>query len=177
MSAVAKRYTPALFSAAREADALDRVYEDAQALSALLDSSPEFASFLSHPLIPAVKRDEVLTALFKGKLHEVTLVFLRLLARKERLRDLPDILLEIERSMDEERGIVNVSLRSAEKFLAKQETDLNQKLADRLGKSIRLHSEVDESLIGGFLIQMGDRIEDYSLAAKLKTFKQNVINA
>ena len=177
MSLVAKRYSPALVDAAREEGVLDAVLADVGKLRELISTSPEFVAFLEHPLIPVEKQEETLVALFEGKLQPVTLHFLRLLAQKERLGDLSDILVAFEAAMDEENGILNVRVTAAEKLLARQETDLQDKLSKRTGKTIRLHSGVDESLIGGFLVQIGDGIEDYSLAAKLATFKRNVINA
>lgn len=163
--------------AARDASALDAVEADAKALADLADASEEFAAFLDHPRIPAEKREEVLNALFSEKLQPVTLDFLRLLSQKERLGSLAEILAVFQAAMDAEKGVVTVRVRSAEKLLQRQEADLTAKLAERLGKTIRLETEVDPGLIGGFLVKMGDTIEDYSLATKLETFKRNVINA
>lgn len=177
MSAVAKRYSQALFASAQEADGVDKVDADIRALQQLLEQSGEFRHFVAHPLIPVPKREAVLSSLFKDKLQERTLSFLLLLARKDRLNVLPDILAAAREVVDAHKGLVTVRVTSAEKLLVRQEKDLEKKLADRLGKTINLQTGVDEALIGGFLIQIGDRIEDYSLATKLEIFKQHVINA
>lgn len=177
MSTVAKRYSPALLEVAREQGVLEGVAADVQALAALTDSSPEFASFLSNPLLPPGKQTEIVEALFGGKLNALTMNFLRLLIHQSRLDRLPDILAELSASLDGEREILEVALRTAEKFTAVQEKTLTEKLSARTGKSVRLVEEVDPGLIGGFLFRIGDEIEDYSLIAKLNRFKQNIINA
>ena len=177
MSAVANRYSQALFEAALDAGAVEKVDGDIRALQSLLEASGEFRGFVAHPLIPTPKREEVLKAMFSGKLQETTLGFLCLLARKERLDALPEILQALRRKVDAHQSLVTVRVVSADKLLVRQEKELEKKLADRLGKNVVLQTEVDPDLLGGFLIQIGDRIEDYSLATKLKLFKQHVINA
>lgn len=177
MSSVAKRYTPALLDVARESGELDALQADVKALSSLLEASPEFGTFLRDPVIPSEKQSEILDALFATSGSPVMLTFLKLLVRQGRLANLPDILEEVSASMDDEKNVMEVSLRTAVKFTKAQISALTEKLESRWGKSIRLTEEVDESLIGGFLIRTGDLIEDHSLLAKLTRFKQNIINA
>lgn len=177
MSTVAKRYTPALMDVAREAGVLDTVLADARGLRELLESSRDFPEFVSNPLIPAEQQQSILGSLFEGKVNELTLNFLRLLAEKERLTALPDVLAEVERAMDGEHGVLDVQVRTAVALSAAQEKALSEKLHARTGKTVRLRQEVDSSLLGGFLLRIGDQIEDYSLAAKLQRFQQNILNA
>jgi F-type H+-transporting ATPase subunit delta len=177
MSSVAKRYTPALLDVAREAGELDAVQADVQALTSLLEASPEFLGFIRDPLLPAEKRSAVLEALFAKSGAPVMVTFLKLLARQDRLADLPEILAEVSASLDAEKNVLEVSLKTAAKFTKAQISTLTEKLEARWGKTVRLTEEVDESLIGGFLIRTGDLIEDHSLLAKLNRFKQNIINA
>jgi F-type H+-transporting ATPase subunit delta len=177
MSTVAKRYAPALLDVARESGDLEAVLEDVNALSSLIASSPEFSAFLQDPLIPADKQDRVIDALFETKLSPVTVTFLRLLVRQDRLAALPEILDGLAAMLDDQRDILEVSVRTAVSFTAAQASTLKEKLQAKFGKTIRLSEEVDESLLGGFLIRTGDLIEDYSLLAKLARFKQNIINA
>lgn len=177
MSTVAKRYAPALLDVARESGDLEAVLADVNALSSLIASSPEFVAFLRDPLVPAEKSNRVIDALFEKKLSAVTLTFLRLLVRQDRLAVLPEILDRLATMLDAEQEILEVSLRTAVSFTEAQAETLKEKLQAKFGKTIRLSEEVDESLLGGFLIRTGDLIEDYSLLAKLTRFKQNIINA
>jgi F-type H+-transporting ATPase subunit delta len=177
MSAVAKRYAVALVSLASEEASLDAVSSDLDHLADLLETSEAFRSFVQHPLIPPEAQTRSLEALFKGKCDRLTLNLLLLLVRRERLAVLPDILDQARELIQAENGVLPVDVVSAEPFLKRQEEELVQKLAARTGKTIELTVDVDESLLGGFRLRMGDVVEDYSIATKLETFKQNIINA
>ena len=177
MSAVAKRYAVALVSLASEASSLDAVASDLDHLADLLESSDDFRSFIQHPLIPPEAQTKSLEALFKGKCDKLSMNLLLLLVRRERLAALPDIVDQARAMIREEKGVLPVEVVSAEPFLKRQEDELAKKLAARTGKTIDLTVTVDESLLGGFRLRMGDRVEDYSIATKLETFKQNIINA
>jgi F-type H+-transporting ATPase subunit delta len=70
-----------------------------------------------------------------------------------------------------------VKITAAHELSDQQLTAMKQKLGDRYGKKIEAKVSVDPSLIGGFKIQVGDQIQDYSIATKLDKFEQGVIKA
>jgi F-type H+-transporting ATPase subunit delta len=177
MSSVANRYASALLDAADSDGVLDAVERDVSSLRSLLHGSPEFAAFVANPLVPADKQAETLEALFQGKLSDLGLRFLMLLASRARLSDTEAILDCAFERLRERRGILPVSVVAAQALTPAQETALQEKLAARSGKTVLLDCSVDESLLGGFRLKIGDVVEDHSLATKLETFKRNVINA
>ena len=177
MSAANKRYADALLSSVNSAGELDAVGSDIAGLLELLSSSEEFEAFLQHPLIPAEQQDACLDKLFKGKLDAATLKFLHLLVQRERLGDLEGILEQALDAWREAKGILPVSVVSADPLTSEQESALSKKLSDRTGKTIELTTKTDADLIGGFQLHFQGIVEDYSLAAKLETFKRNVLNA
>ncbi len=177
MSAVAKRYAVALIATAREEGKLDAVASDMDRLADLLEASEAFRSFVQHPLISQVDQRTSLENLFKRGSQPLTMNLLYLLVERERLSVLSDIVEQARVLVREEKGILPVEVISAEPFLKRQEEELIQKLSARTGKTIDLTVTVDESLLGGFRLRMGDLVEDYSIVTKLETFKQNVINA
>lgn len=177
MSTVAKRYAVAWVSSAVDQGSLDAVESDLQRLAELLHASREFLEFVCNPLIPLDARTKSLEAMFKGKSDPLTLNLLVLLARRERLALLPEVVERAREWVRAEKGILPVQVTSAEPFLKRQEEALTQKLASRTGKTIQLTVRVNADLLGGFRLRMGDKVEDYSLATKLDTFKQNILNA
>lgn len=177
MASAANRYASAFLDVASESNVLDAVGADLVQLDRLLRESAEFESFVAHPLIAPEDQIRTIEALFGKGANPLTVKFLRLLAKQGRLADLSDIVKEAMEEWREKMGILPVVVVSAEKFLARQEEALVKKLGERTGKKIELSCLVDESLIGGFRIKIGDQVEDHSLAAKLETFKRNVINA
>lgn len=177
MSRAASRYAPALLSAARDAGLADAVERDLSVLRNLIADSPELADFLAHPLIPSATQQETLDRLFAGKLQPLTLQFLKLLAEKGRLADTAAVVEEAWNRLREARGVLCVGVVTAVPLTPAQEKALSEKLAARTGKTIEMSVTVDPALIGGFRLRIGDRVEDYSLATKLETFKQRIINA
>jgi len=142
-----------------------------------VSASPELSAFLSNPLVGESERLSTLEALFQGKVQPLTWNLLALLVQRERLAELPSILDLAKARLRELQGILPVSVVSAEPMLKRQQDELKSKLSARTGKTIELTCSDDSSLIGGFRLQLGDLVEDYSLSTKLETFKQNVLNA
>jgi len=177
MSVVAKRYAEAYLSFARDHDALDRVGEDISNLIGLIEVSEELADFFTNPLISSEDQSSCLKSLFEGTLHEVSYKFLILLVQKERLAELEDILSMARQFWRDLQGVLPVSVTSAEEFTGDQRQALEKKLAERTGKTIEPTYSIQSDLIGGFQLSFQGVVEDYSLAAVLQTFKQNVLNA
>ncbi|MDF3128794.1 ATP synthase F1 subunit delta [Kiritimatiellaeota bacterium B1221] len=177
MSTVAKRYASALMDVARESGSLDPVGKDLQDLEALLSSSDEFKTFVAHQLLTPEEQQACMDKIFGKAAFPLTQNLFKLLIARERLNLLPELVRIGLELWQEENGILPVSVLSAAPLAAAQEKALIEKLSQRTGKQIVLNSSVDESLIGGFRLHIGDQVEDHSLAAKLETFKRNVINA
>lgn len=176
-AAVAKRYAPAILSLAQASDAVVSLRADCAQLQQLLEACPEFAAFLQHPLLPQEQQTAVLLDQIGKDLHEVTRKSLALLIQRGRLALLPDLLTVLEQGLDDIQGILDVRVVSAEPLSVAQAKALEVKLEERSGKTIRLRQEVDAGLIGGFLLQTGDQIEDHSLRGKLLRFQQKILNA
>lgn len=177
MSAVAKRYAAAFLDVARESGSLDPIGKDLHQLQRLLTDSAEFHDFIVHPLVSPDQQSTCINQIFGNSAFPLTQNLFKLLISRERLSLLPDIVAIGLELWQEEMGIQPVQVVSAATLSVDQEKALVSKLAARSGKEIQLHTSVDECLIGGFLLRIGDQVEDYSLATKLETFKRNVINA
>jgi len=177
MSAVAKRYASALLDVASESGSLDPLGKDLHDLDRLLNASEEFKAFVLHPLISPEEQSACIEKVFGKKASPLTRNLFRLLIKRERLNILPDVVRISMELWQEAKGIQSVDVVSASELKADQTKALEKKLAARTGKEIKLITRVDESLLGGFRLRIGDQVEDHSLAAKLLTFKRNVINA
>lgn len=167
MSGVVERYTGALAAAAEESAALEQVAADAEAISELLESSDELRTFVGDPFALPSQKQAVLGKLLEGKVHEVTLSFLALLCEKRRERSLNDILVAFSTLMDEKRGIVTATVRSAQPLTDGQRDQLTERLAKFSGKEVRLEMEVDPSLKAGFVARLGDQVFDGTVESML----------
>jgi len=170
---LATRYAKSLLDFAIEKGKLEEIHQDQLYLSKVLKVSKEFNMLLSSPLIHPDRKLKALQAVFGGKLNELTMLFLQLLVRKNRevyLKEMADSFL---RQYDEFRHITRVKLTSAAPLEEQQVEALLNKLKQQAQlEEVQLTVEVDESLIGGFVLQYGDKQYDASIARQLDTVKK-----
>jgi F-type H+-transporting ATPase subunit delta len=175
--AVARRYAQAFYDLSVEEGVVDAVRADLAAIRELIANVPEFSGFIDNPTIPPKTVDEAVENLFKDRAHPATLRFIRFLAAKGRLGQLRAVCDVYEQQVCAELGILKVKITAAHELSNAQLEAMKAKLQVQHGRTIVADVEVDASLIGGFKIQEGDRIRDFSLLAKLNQFEQSVIHA
>jgi F-type H+-transporting ATPase subunit delta len=94
--------------------------------------------------------------------------FLRALAENRRLALLPEIAAQFEQLRAEVEGVVDVEVVAAREIAAPQRKKLEAALARRLGREVRMHTRIDESLLGGAIVRAGDLVIDGSLKGRLE---------
>lgn len=176
-ASVANRYARTLYSYAVEENARDVVRTDCGAIRNLIANSPDFAAFITNPTIPRKTASQTIAQLFQQQAGPVTLRFLDFLVSRERLSLLESICEIYEQLVCVELGVLKVKVTAAHDLSTEQLAAMKQKLHAQYDKTIDATVVVDTSLIGGFRLQVGDHIRDFSLLAKLDQFEQCVIDA
>ncbi len=174
-SDIAYRYAGAWLEAAAETDTLDAVRGEITAFEQLCRDSQPFVDFITDKVIPADVKQRMLGEIFEGKVQDITLNFLYLLASRRRARNLPEILDACRTILDEWDGIVNADVVSAVALTDGQEDDLKNRLEAQTGKSVRMRTTVNPDLIGGFVVRVGDLVFDSSLATQLQQVRQALV--
>jgi len=173
---IARPYADAIFSYAQESGAL-AAWSEALALAGPIMADGQVNGFLSRPALTDAQRLELLTGLFgqaggEGSLlgggDEHGLNFLRLLVENDRVNVLPEISQHFEALKAEVENTVDVIVTSAVPLDDSQRQEITEALKKRLGRDVRLQTEVDENLIGGAVISAGDVVIDGSLRARLE---------
>ena len=165
---VVQRYAGTLLDSAAETGVLDGVREDVERLIGTLDTSADLASFLGNRLVGEEVKVRVLEQLFGGKVQDLTLNFLLLLARRRRIDLLSEILHFFMDLFDDRSGVLSVEIRSAVELTTEQEGQLRTRLESYTGKEIRLRTLIDRKIKGGLIAKVGDTVFDGSLAAHLQ---------
>lgn len=173
----ARRYAKALFLQAAEEGVLDPVYKEFQALGQLLHASSALRDFVGHPLMPMEHRQKTLRELLAADVEPLTLRFLEFLDRQSRMALLVDICETLQELVREEKGIVHARITFAAAFRFQDVEAIRAKIALKTGKEVESESRVDFKLIGGFRVQVGDRVHDASIRTQLDKFKREIINA
>lgn len=165
---IAGRYAQALFELAAEAKALAALESDTEALAAALAASADLRDMIASPVIG---RDEQAAAIAavgaKMGLSALTLGTLGLMAGKRRLFVLPHLVADLRARIAAEKGEMTAEVTSAAKLTAAQAKKLAETLKATVGKTVKLNTTVDESLIGGLIVKLGSTMIDTSLKARL----------
>jgi F-type H+-transporting ATPase subunit delta len=174
-SAIAsRRYASALLDVAIEGNFLEKVTADLQNIQEVLGQSRELQLALKSPLIKGDKKSQILEAIFGDSISDKTIIFIRLLAHKKRAQLLFEVVTEFNSLLDEKNGYLNADVRSAVKLGDDQARELVNGLSARTGKKIRAKMSLDESLIGGFTVKIGDTILDGSVSHQLQLLRKSL---
>jgi F-type H+-transporting ATPase subunit delta len=162
---IARPYAKAAFASARQHHALEP-WSKVLATASSVVQDERVARLLSSPKV----KPEQLSGLIGdivGQLDEQTRNFLATLASNRRLALLPEIASMYEALRAEAENTADVQVVSAVALDEAQKQRLAQALKKRLKREVRLHCEVDASLIGGAIVRAGDFVIDGSLKARL----------
>lgn len=171
---VARRYAGALYEEANETGVLEDVDDDVLMLRETLESNRELARFFESPVIPLEKKDDVVRELLSDRVQDLTLRFLRLLVHKDRETMTKPILDQYQALRDDQRGIVDAHVAVARPLADDDREAVIEALEKKTGKSIRLHVEQDDDLVGGIIIRIGDRVFDASVRNKLANLRDRL---
>ena len=174
MNPVARRYARALYQEAEARGAVERTDEDVQALREALDASRELTALFESPVVAREKKEAVARRLFEGKVGDLTMRFVLLLLEKEREDLLPAVARAYGALRDERLGVVEASVRTARPLGFDETRRLEETLAQRTGKQVRLRMEVDPALIGGLVVRIGDKVYDRSVRHQLGLLREQL---
>jgi F-type H+-transporting ATPase subunit delta len=176
LSHVAGQYADAVMQLAADAGSDKTVLENLRAVNQVVGATPDFGIVLRHPGVPPAEKKQLLISVFGGKVHELTLRLLELLADRRRLDLIPHIEREYERLWRERQNIVKGTLYFAERPDSHLLNEVKAKLQAKLGKTLELDEKEDKSLIGGYLLRLGDQIIDGSLKGRLQAIEKQLLS-
>lgn len=169
---VASRYAKALIDLATEQGNLEGVKGDMQEFIAVLRSSKELQAVLKNPIIKQDKKSNILDDIFEKKIHPSIVEFFHILVRKGRGNILYATAKEFIREYNEVKGIVKATVTSATALSEENYEALKASIAKEINATVVLENKVDPSLIGGFIIQVGDKQLNASIAGRLNKLER-----
>ncbi len=176
MEEVARVYSEALFDVAREHDSLDEIRDQLGEISDAVAADRDLQIFFFSPYFSSVeKREGIRKAITDGNPELVN--FLELLAEKHRM----PALFRIRKRFDELWGIHNqrleVTLTSAIELDPSVIESVGAEIERKTGKTVELTSRVDDSIVGGLILQVGNRVLDASIRNRLDRLRREVAAA
>jgi len=174
--AVARIYARSAFGLAEMQGATQGLQDELEELVTQLDREPALERFLSSPLVEAGERRQMLDRLFKGRMSEVLLDTLQVMNKKGR-SGLARALAEAYRQEFEDRtGRVTVSVRTAVALTEDLRQQLLEATSRFTGREASLMETIDESLIGGMILRVGDQKVDSSVAKELRQLETQFLD-
>ncbi len=175
---VARRYAKALFAVAQaqsDKGALAQYGDDLARLAEVLENAPELTKIFRNPIFGAEEKRGVITKVL-DKVAACAMVrnFCQLLADKNRLSFLPEINASYGTLLDLAQGVLRGKLVTAVKLSDAVQKNVVNKLQSESGRQVVLEYEVDQDIIGGLMLKVGDKVLDASIRAQLQILKENI---
>jgi F-type H+-transporting ATPase subunit delta len=168
-------YAQAVFETAQDQQMLVDVKSDLDSLGNVFNEAAELKELLWSPYFTRQYKADLLEKLFAGKFSQLTMNFLMVVARHNRLKFLPEIIAGFSRLWDQRHGLVPVSITVSKNLDDLRIKKLCDEIASSLERKIRLtQSIVDPSIIGGIIIHFADKVIDNTIRTRLVNAVQNV---
>ncbi len=169
------RYATALLQTAQEQGLDKEVYQDMVELRMLvLGRNSEFKHFLQNPAIKPAQKGQILEALFKDKLNQLTLNFLQLILKKSRLNNVSGIIMAYVQLYRKKHRHKTVTVYTAKDLSEQQKDELSSVLGKQFPThTVELRCRLYSKMIGGMTLRYDDYLFDNSIATYLRHLRRN----
>jgi F-type H+-transporting ATPase subunit delta len=167
------RYAKSLIDLSTEQSALEAIKNDMLFFEEVVDANSELEAILKNPIVPLDKKTGILSDIFDGKVHEITKSFLKLVVNKGRSSILFDTAKQFINQYNAIKGIVTAEVTSAIALTEANKVEIISLVKKELGANeVIVKEKVDEKLIGGFILKVGDKQFNASIAGGLQKLKK-----
>ena len=176
---LASRYAKSLIDIAIEQNALQATLKDIQLISQICKQNSDFLALMRSPILKADKKNAIVKAVFDGRISPLTASFLALLINKKREQNIDEIALAFIAQYRYNQKIKVVKLTTASAIDNSLVELLRNKVgAAYQGSTIEFETAIDPSLLGGFVLDLGDKQLDASIIHDInrirKQFSKNL---
>ena len=168
----ATRYARALLDVLLKESTAEQGAQDLAQVAALLQQFPELPRAFTNPAIPAARKRALVAELLpKLSLSAPVAKTLLMLAERDRLVLLPDLIAVFQERLEELQQIVRAEVTTAEPIAPDRLSALQQRLAGATGRTVKVTTKVDPSIIGGMKAQIGGTVYDGSITRQLERMR------
>ena len=173
-STAGRRYAEAAFQLASRDKALEP-YGAGLDLAAATLGDAAVRAVLRNPARPLLERLDIVRKALDGRVPEPVARLVQLLVERGRIDRLPSVAAQYRRLLNRERGVVEAVATAASPLTGDQTEALQRKIASMTGRTVDLRVEVDESLIGGLTVRVGDTLYDASVRGRLERLRDRLV--
>jgi F-type H+-transporting ATPase subunit delta len=175
MSRAAIRYAKAILETAVSTGKANQVNDDMKSIIVAVNSSADLKEFLASPIITSEVKMNVLSEVF-GSVEQDTKSLFRLLQENKRFQILEAIATQFNAQFDEMNGVEVAKVTTAFPITADLEAKILAKATSISTKKITIQNTVDPSIIGGFILRIGDKQYNASVSNRLQELKREFSN-
>lgn len=170
---LASRYAKSILDLSVSENQLEAVLKDMQLLRSLVNQNRDLELLLLSPIVKGDKKKSILDEILKGNISELTSRFLALMIAKGREKYLPEIATAFQNQYNNLKQIQEVTVTTAVAMDEHVRNTVNQKIATLTpGKTIEIKAIVNPEIIGGFIIEIEDKLYDASVRTELYNIKK-----
>lgn len=173
---ISVRYAKALFALAKDANSLDILKKDMELLSQCIQEIPELHFVIHNPVLKTSEKLRLFKESFQNSISSIALSFINFVIENRREEYLTGISRYFLTLLKTEQGIRTAEIITAAPLDESLRKSIIQLIARKFDSKVELHEETDKSLIGGFVLRVGDQQVDASIANKLKRIRNELIN-
>lgn len=174
INVIAGRYAEALFQVGEETNSTTKLYEELNAVVDILKSNKDFYGVLKSPLVGKGDKKELLEKVFEGRISSSLNNFLKIMADKDRVSAIEAIQKSFKELLNEKNNIIEGIAITAVPMSQEEIKQLEAKLSSKYNKNVTLENNVDESIIGGVLVRLGNEEIDGTVKARLANMKNQL---
>lgn len=168
-------YGEALFELALEENKTESLLQEVSEVKKVLLDNPELTKLMLHPGVPVEEKEKVLENIWGERISRELTGMMLLLLKKDHYKQLPGVLDVFLTKIKKHEKIGIAYVQSAVALRREQQKQVEERLLETTDyESFEMHFEVDESLIGGVVIRIGDRVLDNSIKTKLETLSRQL---
>jgi F-type H+-transporting ATPase subunit delta len=169
------RYAKAILDLANSKDVAEAVNNDMKSIAQAIETNLELSTFIQNPTTKVEVKQSALLEVF-ANVNGVTKGLFNLLFENKRFEILEGIALEYKKLFDESNGVEVAKVTTAIPMDADLEAKVLAKVATLSDKKITIENIVDPSIIGGFILRIGDQQYNASVANRLQVLKRELSN-
>ena len=174
---VGNRYASALFEAGIELDKTKEFNKELEFLKEVFEGEDKLLQILHHPKISNSEKVDLIDNLFKDRISQELINFLYILIDKRREGYILEIIDEYKILFNKRENIINVTSITAVPMEESSKLKLITVLQEKLKKTINLTNEIDETIIGGVLLKVEDKLVDGTFKGQLEAMGKAIMGA
>lgn len=171
----AVQYATALLQLTEASGEAEEVFKNLASVCKAFEEDPEITVLFKHPAISAPQKKKFLDEFGNG-MDKLSLRLLHILCERRKMNLLPLIVAEFKQLLLAKHNIMQGTLYTAETIDDGAVDKIKERLRNKLGKRVDLTVQVDKSLIGGYVLRIGDQVIDGSLKGRLQSIEKALLS-